>query len=148
MSANIFAPIEIRELFVVASQFKLSQNPAANMELNINISLDEGAIEFNEEEGLSLAQQLTVSARLLGQEEADDERMVASVSVHIKSFCKAEQDAPGVSDYMHQSGLSIAYGHARSCIASMTSMSALGQLMIPALNPKVLLEEVRKAERN
>lgn len=93
-----------------------------------------------------LSQQLSVRAQLVSGANQEETHMHASATVSINTACKATKDADGVADYMRMNGLSIAYGHTRSCIAGMTSLSPMGQFIVPAVDPKTLLEDLTSDE--
>lgn len=144
MSNNIFAPLEVRAMFLTASEFSISNEPAENMSISMSISLNDEEQDYDEELGAHLLEQeLTVLARLVDQEGEEDERMRASATIHIASRCKAAKDEPTVMEYMRGSNVSIAYGHARSFIATVTALSPMGQFLIPAVDPEALLVDLR-----
>ena len=72
------------------------------------------------------------------------------MTVFIRTECKAsssdEEYLVKMREYMRGSGISIAYGHARSTIASMTAMSPLGSFLIPAIDPTALLRKMEDEE--
>ena len=146
MSRNVFSPLEIRELFLTSSDFGLDQGPADSMEIKMEFSLNEEPEEVtsaDEDSDLHVQSlQLSVRVCLVSGEEQQNQHMHASSTVHIKTACNASKNAAGVSDYMRMSSISIAYGHARSWISSMTSMSPMGLFLIPAVDPKALLENI------
>ena len=144
MSDGIFAPLSIRELYVVASDFRVEDRPADGMANEIDFTYDDH-IDTIQGAGIgrSLTQTLGVTTRLVNSENPEDERLRASVTVRIRTECVASQsDEDHVSrmiDYMRASGISIAYGHARSCIAGITALSPVGSILIPAVDPIALL---------
>lgn len=150
MSQNVFSPLEVHELFVLASDFGLDQDPVEGMDIKMEFSLTEEPEEIvdidevNELHVQSL--QLSVIMRLVSGKEQENQHMHASATVHIKTSCRATKASSGVTDYMRLSSISIAYGHARSCISNMTAMSPTGLFLIPAVDPKALLESLKSDE--
>ena len=151
MSQNIFSPLEVRALHVVASEFGLDQDPVEGMTIKMEFSLTEEpeqvAVIDEASELHTQSLQLVVETRLVSGDEQEEQHMHASVTVNIETACRASKSASGVTEYMRTNGVSIAYGHARSCISNMTSMSPMGQFLIPAIDPRALLEELRNDER-
>ena len=153
MSDSIFAPLVVKELYVLASDFSIAGSPSENMANKLNIALDDNSDESELAEGmLSLSQTLSVATHLVREDEPEDERMRAGVTVYIRTECKASEDSEEYLDkmreYMRGSSVSIAYGHARTIIASMTAMSPLGSFIIPAIDPVALLQKAKEDERS
>ncbi len=151
MSKSIFAPLVVKELYVLASDFSIAGAPSDNMANKLSIATDDNSDDCELIEGaITIAQTLSVTTRLVSEEDPEDERMHAGVTVFIRTECKAsssdEEYLVKMREYMRGSGISIAYGHARSTIASMTAMSPLGSFLIPAIDPTALLRKMEDEE--
>jgi hypothetical protein len=146
MSREIFAPLVVNELYVIACEFQILGNPTDGMVNKLDFSLDENLDVHSEGLSRAIDQTLFVGTRLVNAEDEDDVRMRAAVTVYIQSECKAASDDENqikqMVDYMRASGISIAYGHARSCIANMSAMSPVGNFLIPAIDPAALLNKL------
>lgn len=147
MSDTIFAPLSVRELYVVASDFSVAGSPADGMLNQLDFSYEEAVEEVDGDDlRRSVVQKLGVTTRLLSEDDHEDERMRASVTIRIRTECGVSEDneehMEGMIRYMRVSGVSIAYGHARSCIAGMAALSPVGSILIPAIDPQALLERL------
>ena len=144
---SIISPFTIEELLVVDAELHMQESPADNMDLHLNCSLIDESLEYDEQnERYELEQELLVAAKLLNRADNSDERFCMSVTVLLIAYCLADKDAPNVVEFIRGSGISVAYGHARTFICSVTGMTMLGQLVIPSVDPIALLAEVDENE--
>ena len=63
--------------------------------------------------------------------------MFASVEVFISAHATLPADATGeqAEEYLLSNAISMAYGHAKTCVMTMTGLSPAGSVMIPAILP-------------
>ena len=145
--SSFVSPFTIEELLVVDAELHMQETPADNMELHLNCSLVDESLAYDKQNGrYELEQNLLVAVKLVNKADDSDERFCVGVTVHLVAHCLADKDAPNVIEYIRGSGISLAYGHARTFICSVTGMTALGQLVIPSVDPIALLAEVDENE--
>ena len=144
---DFISPFAIEELLVVDAELHMQDTPSENMEFHLNCSLIDEYLGYdNRNERYELEQELLVAAKLLNRDDDSDERFYVSATVHLAAYCLADKDAPNVVKFIRGSGISVAYGHARTFICSVTGMTALGQFVIPSVDPTALLEKLDEIE--
>ncbi len=141
MSGSFFAPLKIELLTITAADFKLAESPGQNMHAVVNATLDDEQFMTDESRDV-LMQLFTVGIALTDGENSADERMSANVTVRIVTSIEATDNAGELGEYQRASSISIAYGHARSCINGIVGLSEMGGIMIPAINPQELLRQL------
>ena len=139
MSENIIAPIQVTDIFVVASNFKIDQYPAENMDLKMDINYR--VLQLIRADGVgSAALELMVDGGLIDKEGTHDEKMHAGVTVHISVSSNLSDEMPDADarQYLLSNAISIAYGHSKSYVMMMTGLSPMGSLTLPAILPTEL----------
>lgn len=102
MTEQIGAPVFIDGLFITESSFRLSEQPADAMSLDLDVEFDKGEL-LTSEDGLARreAVSLSVRASLISQGSPDDERMHAFVhavgTVGVPSEVHFDSDSDVVS---------------------------------------------------
>lgn len=136
MENAIIAPIQVNELFLVKSSFQIADSPAATMDQRLGLDFVVKQLESEGDEGV-VGLSLTVETSLVDRENDDEEKMFASVEVFISAHAALPTDATGTQaeEYLLSNAISMAYGHAKTCIMTMTGLSPAGSVMIPAILP-------------
>ena len=139
MSDNFIAPIQVADLFVVESNFRIEQAPAANMDLRIDV--DYHVVQLAREGGNGSASlELRACACLVDKDGDRDEKMHADATVHIAVSSSLPDDVTdeAAREYLLTNAISMAYSHAKSYLMVVTGLSPMGSLTIPAILPSEL----------
>lgn len=136
MENAIIAPIQVNELFLVKSSFQIADSPAATMDQRLGLDFVVKQLESEGDDGV-VSLSLTVETSLVDRENDDEEKMFASVEVFISAHAALPKDATAeqAEEYLLSNAISMAYGHAKTCIMTMTGLSPAGSVMIPAILP-------------
>lgn len=144
-SGDILAPVHINSMYVKKSSLSVGDSPADSMELKFDINCTYSDLGFDKDAGeYALSTTLDVSAKLVNADDGQDIRAEAMVQViAVVSAKKSEQLASeeAATQYLRLNGASMAYSHVRSQIMAMTSMSPMGMLTLPPINPGLLVED-------
>ena len=143
MMVDIIAPIQIDELYLVNSEFRIASSPAPNMVLQLNEEHQYDNYQTNETEmTYELSMTMSVNADLVNEEERDDVRVHAFCQVFIEVSVPKnidESDADPL-EYLKANALSMAYSHARSCIMMNAGLSPISTFVLPAILPYSILK--------
>lgn len=145
MSDNILAPIQILDMFLTDIRFHIEQSPAKDMTLHIQEHHEASDVQAADDgSAYKLNMDLTVAANLSNVDDADDIRAHAQASVHISIAVPLDIDDAKVDRkaYLEANAISIAYGHARSCIMTLAGLSPMHQpFILPAVLPYNMIGE-------
>lgn len=143
MTEQIGAPVFIDGLFITESSFRLSEQPADAMSLDLDVEFDKGEL-LTSGDGLARkeAVSLSVRASLISQGSPDDERMHAFVhavgTVGVPSEVHFDSDSDVVS-YLSTNGVAFLYAHIRSYIMTLTGLSPMGAFTLPPVLPQAVV---------
>ncbi len=147
MENAIIAPIQVNELFLVKSSFQIADSPAAAMDQRLGLDFVVKQLESEGDEGV-VGLSLTVETSLVDRENDDEEKMFASVEVFISAHAALPTDGTGrqAEEYLLSNAISMAYGHAKTCIMTMTGLSPVGSVVIPAILPFDIAHDYLRGE--
>ena len=136
METVMIAPIQLDDLFLVSSSFQIADCPAEHMDQKIGLDFTVKQLESSDDKGI-VALSLIVKTSLVDCEHEDDEKMQASVEVFVSAHGSlppsiTEKQA---DEYLLSNAISMAYGHAKTCIMTVSGLSPVGPVMIPAILP-------------
>ena len=136
METVMIAPIQLDDLFLVSSSFQVADCPAEHMDQKIGLDFTVKQLERSGSEGL-VALNLTVKTSLVDHEHDNEEKLQASVEVLVSAH--ASLPTPMTDEqadvYLLSNAISMAYGHAKTCIMTVSGLSPAGPIMIPAILP-------------
>lgn len=136
METVMIAPIQLDDLFLVSSSLQVADCPAEHMDQKIGLDFTVKQLKRSGSEGL-VALNLTVKTSLVDHEHDDEEKLQASVEVLVSAHASlpssmADEQA---DEYLLSNAISMAYGHAKTCIMTVSGLSPAGPVMIPAILP-------------
>ena len=137
MTENIMiAPIQLDELLLVKSSFQIADSPASKMAQKLGLDFTVRQLESEGGEGL-VSLSLTADTSLVDRENDDEDKLSASVEVLVSAHASLSPDVSKeqAEEYLLSNALSMAYGHAKTCIMTVTGLSPAGPVMIPAILP-------------
>lgn len=136
METVMIAPIQLDDLFLVSSSFQIADCPAEHMDQKIGLDFTVKQLERSGSEGL-VALNLTVKTSLVDHEHDDEEKLQASVEVLISAHASLPTSMTDeqADEYLLSNAISMAYGHAKTCIMTVSGLSPAGPVMIPAILP-------------
>lgn len=136
MDNLMIAPIQLDRLFLVKSSFQLEESPADNMEQKIGLNYTVNRLESKNSEGL-VDLYLTVETSLVDSDNDNEEKLFASVEVFVSAHASLAPDATEqtAKEYLLSNAISMAYGHAKTCIMTLTGLSPAGPVIVPAIMP-------------
>ncbi|MGO5240065.1 hypothetical protein ACTQ1Z_03900 [Parolsenella sp. LCP21S3_E11] len=132
----MIAPIQLDDLFLVSSSFQVADCPAEHMDQKIGLDFTVKQLERSGSEGL-VALNLTVKTSLVDHEHDDEEKLQASVEVLVSAHASLPTSMTDeqADEYLLSNAISMAYGHAKTCIMTVSGLSPAGPVMIPAILP-------------
>lgn len=142
---DFIAPIQIEQMYVIDSSFHIEPRPGEDMEQRIGLDFKITNLSIDNGHG-KITIELSASSELISKDEAAESKMGVSVTV----FASASSDLPDelgdeqAKDYLLTNILSMAYAHAKSYIMTLTALSPMGQMILPAILP---IEIVRKKNK-
>lgn len=141
-----FAPVQIEYMWLVDSAFHLESTPSENMEIGLEVFFDK--LEHRRDDDNTAHEKLIVSIPV-NLHDADDESDVRFSALARIEIGVMTSSAEGVSDdqvesYLTTNAVSMAYSHARSCFMTLSALSPMGVLMIPAIMPQDLVREAEE----
>lgn len=144
MTGQIGAPVFIEGMYITESSFRLSDQPASAMSLNLNVEFEKGELRSNED-GSAKTESVTLSVRasLVSQDASDDERMSVFVCAAGTVGAPAEtpfKDDEDVVRYLSTNGASFLYSHIRSYVMTLTGLSPMGAFILPSVLPQAVVE--------
>lgn len=142
MNECVLAPINVNDLYIVDCTMHLEKEPARQMSLSLNVETHKDKLKIDGN-GLATKQlNMSIEARLLSSDDPSDCRFSVSLSVNIEVSILASEadDSEEIDNYLNMNAASIAYGHARSAIMTITGLSPLGAFVIPAVMPNELIK--------
>lgn len=144
MTGQIGAPVFIEGMYITESSFRLSDQPANAMSLNLNVEFERGELRSNED-GSAKTESVTLSVRasLVSQDAPDDERMSVFVCAEGTVGAPAEtplKDDEDVIRYLSTNGASFLYSHIRSYVMTLTGLSPMGAFILPPVLPQAVVE--------
>lgn len=143
MNESILAPIQILDMFVTDIMFHVEQSPADSMTMHVREDHRYSAPQKTED-GLAytLSMDMDVDAALSDTDDPDDIRARGGVSVHISVAVPSDIDESDIDrdSYLRANALSMAYGHARSCIMTLAGMSPMTTFILPPVLPYSMLD--------
>ncbi len=133
---TMIAPIQLDDLLLIKSSFQIADSPASKMTQKIGLDFTVRQLESDGDEGL-VSLSLTVDTSLVDRENEDEEKLSASVEVVVSAHASLSPDITKeqTEEYLLSNALSMAYGHAKTCIMTVTGLSPAGPVMIPAILP-------------
>lgn len=136
METVMIAPIQLDDLFLVSSSFQVADCPAEHMDQKIGLDFTVKQLERSGSEGL-VALNLTVKTLLVDHEHDDEEKLQASVEVLVSAHASLPTSMTDeqADEYLLSNAISMAYGHAKTCIMTVSGLSPAGPVMIPAILP-------------
>lgn len=136
METVMIAPIQLDDLFLVSSSFQVADCPAEHMDQKIGLDFTVKQLERSGSEGL-VALNLTVKTSLVDHEHDDEEKLQASVEVLVSAHASLPTSMTDeqADEYLLSNAISMAYGHAKTCIMTVSGLSPAGPVMIPAILP-------------
>lgn len=136
METVMIAPIQLDDLFLVSSSFQVADCPAEHMDQKIGLDFTVKQLERSGSEGL-VALNLTVKTSLVDHEHDDEEKLQASVEVLVSAHASLPTSMTDeqADEYLLSNAISMAYGHAKTCIMTVSGLSPAGPIMIPAILP-------------
>lgn len=139
MSKDFIAPVQVANMFVVDSDFHIDDSPSQNMELKVDVAYQDVLLRKGESSSRADLK-LLVRGSLVDKDDNAKEKMHAGVTV---SISVSAQMPPSFSDdearqYLLLNAISMAYGHAKSCLMVITGLSPMGALTLPAILPAEL----------
>lgn len=136
METVMIAPIQLDDLFLVSSSFQIADCPAEHMDQKIGLDFTVKQLERSGSEGL-VALNLTVKTSLVDHEHDDEEKLQASVEVLVFAHASLPTSMTDeqADEYLLSNAISMAYGHAKTCIMTVSGLSPAGPVMIPAILP-------------
>lgn len=136
METVMIAPIQLDDLFLVSSSFQIADCPAEHMDQKIGLDFTVKQLERSGSEGL-VALNLTVKTSLVDHEHDDEEKLQASVEVLVSAHASLPTSMTDeqADEYLLSNAISMAYGHAKTCIMTVSGLSPAGPVMIPAILP-------------
>lgn len=142
MENAIIAPIQLDDLFLTKSSFQIADSPADNMDQRLGLDFVVKRLDVDGGEGL-VALYLTVQTSLVDRERDDEDKMSACVQVFASAHAVlpegvAEEQA---KEYLLSNAISMAYGHAKTCIMTIAGLSPAGPVMTPAILPLDIARE-------
>ncbi|WP_343004942.1 MULTISPECIES: hypothetical protein [unclassified Collinsella] len=132
----MIAPIQLDDLFLVSSSFQIADCPAEHMDQKIGLDFTVKQLGRSGSEGL-VALNLTVKTSLVDHEHDDEEKLQASVEVLVSAHASLPTSMTDeqADEYLLSNAISMAYGHAKTCIMTVSGLSPAGPVMIPAILP-------------
>lgn len=144
-TGEVLAPVHLNSMYIKKSSLSVGDSPADSMELKFDINCSYSDLGFDKDAGeYALATTLDVSAKLVNADDSQDVRAEAMVQVvDVVSVAKSERLSSDeeAKQYLRLNGASMGYSHVRSQIMAMTSMSPMGMLTLPPINPGLLVED-------
>ncbi len=136
METVMIAPIQLDDLFLVSSSFQIADCPAEHMDQKIGLDFTVKQLGRSGSEGL-VALNLTVKTSLVDHEHDDEEKLQASVEVLVSAHASLPTSMTDeqADEYLLSNAISMAYGHAKTCIMTVSGLSPAGPVMIPAILP-------------
>ena len=136
METVMIAPIQLDDLFLVSSSLQIADCPAEHMDQKIGLDFTVKQLERSGSEGL-VALNLTVKTSLVDHEHDDEEKLQASVEVLVSAHASLPTSMTDeqADEYLLSNAISMAYGHAKTCIMTVSGLSPAGPVMIPAILP-------------
>lgn len=136
METVMIAPIQLDDLFLVSSSFQVADCPAEHMDQKIGLDFTVKQLERSGSEGL-VALNLTVKTSLVDHEHDNEEKLQASVEVLVSAHASLPSSMTDeqADEYLLSNAISMAYGHAKTCIMTVSGLSPAGPIMIPAILP-------------
>lgn len=136
METVMIAPIQLDDLFLVSSSFQVADCPAEHMDQKIGLDFTVKQLERSGSEGL-VALNLTVKTSLVDHEHDNEEKLQASVEVLVSAHASLPTSMTDeqADEYLLSNAISMAYGHAKTCIMTVSGLSPAGPIMIPAILP-------------
>lgn len=136
METVMIAPIQLDDLFLVSSSFQVADCPAEHMDQMIGLDFTVKQLERSGSEGL-VALNLTVKTSLVDHEHDNEEKLQASVEVLVSAHASLPTPMTDeqADEYLLSNAISMAYGHAKTCIMTVSGLSPAGPIMIPAILP-------------
>ena len=136
METVMIAPIQLDDLFLVSSSFQIADCPAEHMDQKIGLDFTVKQLERSGSEGL-VALNLTVKTSLVDHEHDDEEKLRASVEVLVSAHASLPTSMTDeqADEYLLSNAISMAYGHAKTCIMTVSGLSPAGPVMIPSILP-------------
>ena len=136
METVMIAPIQLDDLFLVSSSFQSADCPAEHMDQKIGLDFTVKQLGRSGSEGL-VALNLTVKTSLVDHEHDDEEKLQASVEVLVSAHASLPTSMTDeqADEYLLSNAISMAYGHAKTCIMTVSGLSPAGPVMIPAILP-------------
>lgn len=136
METVMIAPIQLDDLFLVSSSFQVADCPAEHMDQKIGLDFTVKQLERSGSEGL-VALNLTVKTSLVDHEHDNEEKLQASVEVLVSAHASLPTSMTDeqADEYLLSNAISMAYGHAKTCIMTVSGLSPAGPVMIPAILP-------------
>ena len=136
MEKVMIAPIQLDDLFLVSSSFQIADSPAKNMDQKIGLDFTVKQLDSSRVEGI-IALNLTVKTSLVDREHDDEEKIQASAEVFVSAHATLPPTiTEGQADeYLLSNAISMAYGHAKTCIMTVSGLSPVRPVMIPAILP-------------
>ena len=136
METVMIAPIQLDDLFLVSSSFQIADCPAEHMDQKIGLDFTVKQLGRSGSEGL-VALNLTVKTSLVDHEHDDEGKLQASVEVLVSAHASLPTSMTDeqADEYLLSNAISMAYGHAKTCIMTVSGLSPAGPVMIPAILP-------------
>lgn len=136
METIMIAPIQLDDLFLVSSSFQIADCPAEHMDQKIGLDFTVKQLERSGSEGL-VTLNLTVKTSLVDHEHDNEEKLQASVEVLVSAHASLPTSMTDeqADEYLLSNAISMAYGHAKTCIMTVSGLSPAGPVMIPAILP-------------
>ena len=136
MNNLMIAPIQLDRLFLVKSSFQLEESTAENMEQKISLDFTVKRLESENSEGL-VDLYLNVETSLVDSDNDDEEKLFASAEVYVSAHASLAADTTEqvAKEYLLSNAISLAYGHAKTCIMTLTGLSPAGPVIVPAIMP-------------
>lgn len=136
METVMIAPIQLDDLFLVSSSLQVADCPAEHMDQKIGLDFTVKQLKRSGSEGL-VSLNLTVKTSLVDHEHDDEEKLQASVEVLVSAHASLPSSMTDeqADEYLLSNAISMAYGHAKTCIMTVSGLSPAGPIMIPAILP-------------
>lgn len=139
MSTDFIAPIQVSNLFVLDSNFHIEDSPSRNMELKVDVGYQD--VQLRKSDGCGYADlKLCVRGSLVDKDDSAKEKMHAdiTVSISVSAQMPAKFSDDEARHYLLSNAISMAYAHAKSCLMTITGLSPMGALTLPAILPTEL----------
>lgn len=144
--SDFLSKVTTKSISVPESSFRVSEAPASQMGLVVDISSFEGEPERNEADSeVRMRIDLTVRAKLVNSEDENDVRLDSQVLVSLVVSTEGGNDPTETKRALKRNGFWVAYSHARTYLSMLAGMSPNKNLMLPDVDPDALLEALDDA---